>query len=118
MASLQKRGKTYSCVFYWDGKRQWLTLGNVTEREAEAKSSQVDYLLMRIKQSLVSVPVGTDIVEFVQRDGKPPERRAAPATARLSLAAFRDRYLAAYAHTHEPATSPRPERIKAISSLP
>ena len=48
MASIQKRGKTYSCIFYRQNKRQWLTLGAVSE--AEAKSAQVEYLLLRIKQ--------------------------------------------------------------------
>jgi DNA (cytosine-5)-methyltransferase 1 len=52
MASLQKRGDTYSCIFYWQKKRQWLSLGSVSEKEAEAKAAQVDYLLMRLKQAV------------------------------------------------------------------
>lgn len=103
MASLQKRGKTYSCVFYWGGKRQWLTLGNVTEKEADSKASQVDYLLMRLKQGLIALPDGVDIVDFIQHDGKPPARQAAP-VPHLTLAAFRDRYIAAHSGAHESNT--------------
>ena len=51
MASLQLRGKSYACVFCWHGKRQWFTIGKVTEEEAKAKASQVEYLLMRLKQT-------------------------------------------------------------------
>ena len=74
MASLQLRGDTYSCIFMWNGKRQWLNLGAVTEQEAEAKTAKVDYLLMRLKQRLISLPPGTDIIDFVRHDGQPPER--------------------------------------------
>ena len=70
MASLQLRGKSYACVFCWHGKRQWFTIGKVAEEEAKAKASQVEYLLMRLKQRLIDLPPGIDIVEFVQHDGK------------------------------------------------
>jgi hypothetical protein len=63
MASIQKRGDTYSCIFYWHSKRQWLTLGAVSESEAEAKAAQIKYLLMRIKQGWLELPPGTSIVE-------------------------------------------------------
>jgi len=39
MASLQKRGKTYNCIFMWNGRRQWLKLGAVSEQEAESKAA-------------------------------------------------------------------------------
>ncbi len=92
MASIQKRGKTYSCIFYWQNKRQWLTLGTVSEAEAEAKAAQVEYLLLRIKQGLIRLPSGIDIADFVQFDGNPPVQGDAPAVPRLTLAAFGDRY--------------------------
>ena len=37
-------------------------LGKVSEDEARAKSSQVDYLLMRLKQRLIDLPPGVEIV--------------------------------------------------------
>ena len=104
MASIQLRGKTYACIFCWHGKRQWFTLGQVSKEEAEAKSAQVDYLLLRLKQRLIELPSGIGIVEYVQHDGKPPSRpEAQPATRALTLAGFRDRYL----ETHRPSLEPR-----------
>jgi integrase len=106
MASLQLRGKSYSCVFRWHGKRQWFAIGTVTEQEATAKASQVDYLLMRLRQRLIELPPGIDIVEFVQHDGKPPVRESKhPAPSRaLTLRDFRDRYLATHRESLEDRT--------------
>ena len=70
MASLQKRNGSYKLTFCYRNKRHYLTLGKVTDQEAEAKSSQVDYLLLRIKQKLVRVPPGVEIEDFVLNDGK------------------------------------------------
>jgi integrase len=98
MASIQKRGDTYSCIFYWQNKRQWLSLGAVSEGEAEAKSAQIKYLLMRLKQGWLELPLGIGIVEFLRFDGKPPAHADAlaegdaPAMPCLTLAAFRDSY--------------------------
>jgi integrase len=68
----------------------------VSAEEAASKAAQVDYLSMRLKQRLIELPPGIDIVEFVQFDGKPPaDVQEAPAESReLTLADFRDRYLA------------------------
>ena len=104
MASIQKHGTTFSCIFYWGCKRQWLTLGNISAKEADAKAAQVDYLLMRLKQGLISLPDGIDIVDFTQYDGRPPERKPVPATPKLTIADFRDRYLAAHSGAHEANT--------------
>jgi integrase len=101
MASIQKRGKTFSCVFYWRSKRQWLTLGAVTEKEADNKAAQIDYLLMRIKQGLVDLPAGIDIVEFVELDGKLPAEIPPKLSASVSLDVLRDKYLAAHVTAHE-----------------
>ena len=54
-----------------------MTIGKVSEEEARAKSAQVDYLLMRLKQRLIELPPGVDIVDFIRLDGKPPCRRLA-----------------------------------------
>src|SRR3954464_3329581 len=92
MASIQNRNGSYKLTFCYHGKRHYLTLGRVGELEAEAKSAQVDYLLLRIRQNLVQVPPGVPIEEFVQHDGviAKPEQAAAPA---LSFVQFRRRYL-------------------------
>ncbi len=44
-----------------------------------AKASQVDYLLMRLKQGLIAVPPGVRVVDFIRHDGDPPAR---PGSAR------------------------------------
>jgi hypothetical protein len=106
MASLQLRGQSYACVFCWQGKRRWFTIGKVTEHEARAKASHVDYLLMRLKQRLIELPPGVDILEFVQHDGRPPSGGSETrATSRaLTLAQFRDRYLSTHRESLEDRT--------------
>ena len=71
MATLQKKGNGWYCQFLHHGKRHTFTIGRVSKAEARAKSDQVGYLLMRLKQRLIELPPGVDIVEFVQRDGRP-----------------------------------------------
>jgi hypothetical protein len=58
----------------YHGKRHTFTIGKV--EPDEAKANQVDYLLMRIRQGLLTVPPGTDIVVFLRHDGKPPEPKS------------------------------------------
>lgn len=105
MASLQRRGQVFSCIFCWNGKRHWFKIGAVSEKEAEAKAAQVDYLLMRLKQRLVEVPPGIDLVDFIQHDGKPPapsEDVDAPSPRRpFTISNLRDRYLETHAGAHE-----------------
>src|SRR5690348_7546938 len=75
MAGLQQRSGSYRVIFRYHGKQHTLHLGEVSKKEAEAKSAQVDYLLLRLKQRLIEVPAGIGIVDFVQYDGKPPAPR-------------------------------------------
>ena len=106
MASLQRRGQSYACVFCWHGRRRWFTIGRVTDQEARAKASQVEYLLMRLKQRLVELPPGVDIVEFVQHDGRPPAGAPEPtgSSRALTLADLRDRYLSTHRGSLEDRT--------------
>ena len=100
MASLQKKGESWYCQFLYHGKRHTFTIGKVEPDEAEAKANQADYLLMRIRQGLLTVPPGIDIVLFLQHDGKPPPEPVSPTAdgahakvQTLTLGALRDRYL-------------------------
>lgn len=108
MASLQKKGRSWYCQFCHQGKRHTFAVGQVAEEEARAKAAQVDYLLMRLKQRLIALPAGIDIVSFVQCDGRPPAPGAGPAAApsrhALSLGELRDRYLATHARAKETST--------------
>jgi integrase len=96
MASLQKKNDTYYCQLLYHRKRHTFTVGRVSEAEAQAKARQVEYLLMRLKQRLVRLPDGIDIVTFVQHDGRPPDGTALPESPRkaATLAHLKDRYLA------------------------
>ena len=69
MASLQERNGSYRVLFSHHGKLHTFTIGKVEKDEAEHKARQVDYLLMRLKQRLIVLPEGTDIVTFVEHDG-------------------------------------------------
>lgn len=109
MASLQERNGSYRVTFYWNGRRETFTLGEVSADEAESKSRQIDYLLMRLSQRLVALPPGTGIVDFVKYDGKPVPTPAATnggdsSSAKLSLARLRDRYLETHETSLEPTT--------------
>jgi integrase len=95
MASLQERNGVWNCIFRYQGKRQWMNLGAVEQSEAEAVSAKVDYILLRLKQHLLEIPAGCDIVTFIQYDGKPPsaEKLQQAQQQSLTLAELRDRYL-------------------------
>ena len=101
MATLQVRNNSYRILFMHLGRRYTFTLGEVAQDEAEAKSAQVDYLLMRLKQRLLTVPDGTDIVTFIQHDGKPPQAaNGMPINSRSSVTVLqlKERYLATHSN--------------------
>lgn len=97
MAALQERNGSYRILFNYRGRQRAFTIGRVVEAEAWAKVALVDYLLMRLKQGLVEVPPGRDIVEFLKHDGASPAGSSGPDAAFDSagptLADLRDRYL-------------------------
>lgn len=104
MAGLQERGGSYRVFFRFRGKQQTFPLGKVSKQEAEAKSAQVDYLLLRLKQRLIELPPGVDITDFLQHDGKPPETAPAVPLGNTPLVTLRDRFLAIHAGAHEKNT--------------
>jgi integrase len=106
MATLQQRNGSYRVLFYWQGQRQSLTLGPVSSEEAESKSSQAEYLLMRVKQGLLTVPPGMGIAAFLACDGRPSEPPAAPKEAgeQIDLCQLKERYLSTHENSLE-ATS-------------
>ena len=95
MASLQRRGQAYACIFCWHGRRRWFMIGRVIDQEVRAKTSTLLYMLIFIKQRLIELPPGVDIVEFVQHDGKPPARQSEHPTpsGTLTLVGLRGRCL-------------------------
>lgn len=95
MANLQERNGSFRIQFMFQGKLKGFTLGRVERSEAENKTRQVDYLLMRLKQRLIALPDSVDIVTFVEHDGKPPVAvNGIPITRQsITLGDARDRYL-------------------------
>src|SRR5581483_1034058 len=89
MAGIEQRSGSFRIVFRYQGKKHHFTLGEVSSDEADNKARQVDYLLMRLKQRLATIPPGVDIVDYVQFDGQ----RQTPAPAKTTLAQLRDRYI-------------------------
>jgi integrase len=98
MAALQERGGSYRVIFRHNGKYHTFTLGTVGQDEAESKAAQVDYLLMRLKQRLITLPEGTDIVTFIQHDGKPPDVPNLPDAPRkaVTIAHLKERFLVTF----------------------
>src|ERR1700674_698138 len=111
MASLQERNGSYRILFCHHGKLHAFTIGKVEKDEAENKTRQVDYLLMRLKQRLVVLPEGTDIVTFIEHDGKPPDAGPTLANAPrqvITIGLLRDRYLAIHGNGTIGANTPNP----------
>jgi integrase len=108
MATLQQRRSSYRILFRWHGKRMTFTLGKVTSNEAEAKRSQVEYLLMRLSQKLIQLPQDCDITTFLAHDGQPPEilrtERGKPLPVKFTLAKLRDEYLKIHEQSLETST--------------
>ena len=94
MATLQVRNGSYRVLFCYRGRRHGFTLGRVDRREAELAAANVERILLRVDQGLLSVPQGERIVEFVRRDGRPAPPGVAPVRdSPLALGQLRDRYL-------------------------
>ncbi len=98
MASLQKKADSWYCQFMHRRQRHTFTIGKVDEIEARAVGAKVDYILMRLKQHLLDVPAGMDIVTFIQFDGKPPDDRREEEPRETPFAEFRDAYLKTFSN--------------------
>jgi integrase len=104
MAGLQNRNGSWRVIFWHAGKQHNLPIGEVKESEAKLAAGRVDYWLMRIKQGLVELPAGCDVVTFMRHDGKPPDPVRAASQSALTLDALRAAYLDARAEKLEQTT--------------
>jgi integrase len=100
MATTQLRGKTWRVIFSYASQQYAVTIGKVSQREAELWKSKIDHILMRLKQHLLELPAGVPITDFVMRDGKAP---ANPLNA-TTFGQLRDKYLATRELSLEPRT--------------
>ena len=93
MASLQKKGDSWYCQFMHRGQRHTFTIGKVDENEAKNTAAKADYLLMRLKQHLLELPPGMDIVTFIEFDGRVPQKQSEGSNQEISFSGFRDAYV-------------------------
>ena len=75
MAWTQFRSGSFRILFRHGGRQHAFTIGGVSQAEANAKAAHVDYLLMRLRQVLIELPDGVDVVSFVEQDGRAVARR-------------------------------------------
>ena len=73
MASLQLRSGSWRVIFRYRGSQHFVTIGEVEETEAQGVKARYEYLLRLLKQRLLTMPSGMDIVTFLRHDGKPPD---------------------------------------------
>jgi integrase len=93
MASLQSRSGSWRVIFRFRGIQHFVTVGEVERTEAEGVKSRYEYLLRLLKQRLLSMPAGMDIVTFLRLDGKPADATAEDNAPAISFAQLRDGYL-------------------------
>jgi integrase len=96
MASLQQKGDSWHCQFLYKKQRRTWVLGKIDETEAHAIKGKVEYLLMRLRQKLLDLPHGMDIVDYLACDGKPPDTYRLPIPRETTFAQLRDSYIATY----------------------
>ncbi len=92
MATLDRKGDSWYCQFMFRRQRHNFSIGKVTEVEAGKVVAKVDYLLMRIRQNLITVPAGMDIISFIQNDGNSPNPARQNLKPEITLTEFREAY--------------------------
>src|SRR5262245_5153187 len=93
MATVQERNEAFRILFCYQGKRHTVGLGKVGRKEADAKADQIDYLLLRIKQGLLTVPKGVPIDEFMLADGQVKAVEEVRDPEPVTFGKLRDEYL-------------------------
>ncbi len=93
MASLQHRSGSWRVIFRFRGLQHFVTIGEVDETEAQGVKARYEYILRLLKQRLLTLPSGMDIVTFLRNDGKPPDTTAEGDSPETTFAQFRDGYL-------------------------
>lgn len=97
MPSLENRNGSWRVVFRFRGEKRSFTLGPVQAADAAAFRASTAELLRLLARSLVRLPPGCPIEEFLLHRGNPPAHAAAVAAGQqqLTLDQLRDAYLQA-----------------------
>jgi integrase len=93
VASLQLRNDSWRIIFRFRGQQHFVTIGEVEEIEACGVKARYEYLLRLLKQRLLTIPPGMDVVTFLQHDGKPPDRLSPAQQRETPFSEFRAGYL-------------------------
>jgi integrase len=93
MASLQLRSGSWRVIFRFRGLQHFVTIGEAEETEAQGVKARYEYLLRLLKQRLLTLPAGMDIVTFLGHDGKPPDTNSESRSPEITFARFRDGYV-------------------------
>jgi integrase len=102
MASLQKKGNSWYCQFYWQNRRFTFAIGRVTKSQAEAKATKVDELVDLLDRGVLRLPEGLGVAAFVKHDGQPPLRQESQKISqKLSLGDLQESYLQAHQASQE-----------------
>jgi integrase len=104
MASLQKKGNSWYCQFYWENRRFTFTVGRVTKPQAEAKATKVDEIVELLERGVLKLPDGVDVAAYVKHDGQPPAVESQKISQKPTLGALRDGYLASHGKAQEAKT--------------
>jgi integrase len=93
MASLQNRRGSWRVIFRHRGSQHFVTIGEVDENEAQGVKARYEYLLRLLKQRLLRLPPGMDVVTFLGHDGKPPNTTSEFGSSEITLGRLHDDYL-------------------------
>jgi hypothetical protein len=105
MASLQKKGNSWYCQFYWQNRRFTFAVGRVTRPQAEAKATKAGEIVELLERGVLKLPDGVDVAAFVRHEGQPlAPAESQKAQQKSSLGELRDTYLRAYGEAHEAKT--------------
>jgi hypothetical protein len=92
-------------IFRFHDKQHAPDHGRASQDATEKKSAQVDFLIMRLRQGLIALPPGDEVVKFVNCDGQAQATTMlVTATELLDLNQLRDRYLATYSQANDSNT--------------
>jgi len=98
MAALQHRNGTWRILFQYNHKQCSVTVGEVSEAEARQWKAKAEHLLMRLSQSMIEMPRGVSIADFILHDGKPPVDPELARHKDTTLHQLREAYLKTFAN--------------------
>jgi integrase len=105
MASLQKKGNSWYCQFYWQNRRFTFGVGRVTRPQAEAKATRAGEIVELLERGVLKLPEGVNVAAFVKHDGHPPATAESQKVSQKScLGELRDGYLTAHGQAQEAKT--------------